>query len=130
MGAASLGAEKVSKVLVEAGAELEWTGVFGSRALHWAACMGNPETVELLIKHGAGIEVKCTKFQATPLFWAVHGFSRFGSKKKNGDHVGAAQVLIKAGAIVDTVNKEGESALVLSKLSDSDEMYNLLRQYS
>ena len=56
IASASLGAERVSTVLVEAGAELEKTSIFGSRALHWAAWMGSPVTVKLLIAQGAQIE--------------------------------------------------------------------------
>jgi len=76
IASASVGAEKVSKVLVEAGAALESTSVFGSRALHWAAWIGTPSTVELLVAHNANIEARCSEFGATPLFWAVHGYGR------------------------------------------------------
>lgn len=125
IAAASLGAERVSRVLIKAGAKLESASVFGARALHWAAWMGMPSTVELLIAHGADIEAKCSEFQATPLFWAVHGYGPDGPKKKN-DQVGAARLLIEAGAKVDTVNRGGLSALEASKLCVSGEMYDLL----
>lgn len=126
IGAASLGAERVSEVLIEAGAELEATSIFGSRALHWAAWMGAPATVRQLIDHGAEIEAKCSEFGATPLFWAVHGYGPEGPKEKK-DQVGAARVLIQAGAKVDTTNKFGVSALAQSKQGASNEMYELLR---
>src|SRR5262245_37444031 len=67
IASASLGAENVSKVLIEAGADLERTSIFGSRALHWAAWMGAPATVELLIARGAEMEAKDSEFGATPL---------------------------------------------------------------
>jgi ankyrin repeat protein len=127
IGAASLGAERVSRVLIEADAKLESTSVFGARALHWAAWMGMPSTVELLIAHGADIEAKCSEFQATPLFWAVHGYGPNGPKKKN-DQVGAARLLINAGAKVDTANRHGQSALDASKLCENGEMYELLHR--
>ena len=76
IGSASLGAEKVSKVLVEAGAALESTSIFGSRALHWAAWIGTPSTVELLVAHNANIEARCSEFGATPLFWPYMGTAR------------------------------------------------------
>src|SRR5579862_8927517 len=53
IGSASLGAERVSKVLIEAGAALERTSIFGARALHWAAWVGSSSTVELLVAHKA-----------------------------------------------------------------------------
>jgi ankyrin repeat protein len=125
IGATSLGAERVSRVLIEAGAELESTSIFGARALHWAAFVGTPSTVGLLIASGADIEAKCSEFQATPLFWAVHGYGPHGPEKKT-DQVGAARVLLNAGAKADTANGNGLSALEASKLSENGEMYELL----
>lgn len=125
IASASLGAEKVSKVLVIAGAELEATSIFGARALHWAAWMGAPATVELLIAHGADIDARCQEFEATPLFWAVHGYGPDGPKEKR-DQIGVARILINAGAHLNTANKRGLSALELSKLCPRQEMYELL----
>src|SRR5436853_80536 len=95
------------RLLIERGnvegvrAALETTSTLGSRALHWAARVGSPATVDLLIKQGADIEAKCSEFGATPLFWAVHGYGPDGPKPKK-DQVAAAQKLIEAGARVDT----------------------------
>jgi ankyrin repeat protein len=124
----SVGAEKVSAALVEAGAALENTSIFGSRALHWAAWIGTPATIELLVAHNADIEARCSEFGATPLFWAVHGYGPDGPKEKK-DQVGAAGILIQAGASVDTANRHGVSALELSKLCANRDMYELLQQH-
>lgn len=129
IAAASLGAEKVSKVIVEAGAALESTSVFGSRALHWAAWIGTPSTVGLLVAHNANIEARCSEFGATPLFWAVHGYGPNGPKQKQ-DQVGAARILIEAGARVDTANKHGVSALEQARFCESSDMYELLHRYA
>jgi ankyrin repeat protein len=129
IGSASLGAERVSEVLIEAGAELEATSIYGSRALHWAAWMGASATVEMLLARGAQVEVKDTKFAATPLFWAVHGFGPHGPKKKT-DQVGAARKLIEAGASVRTVNKHGLSAIEIANSCASKEMHELLERYA
>ena len=128
IASASLGAEKVSRVLVEAGAALESTSIYGSRALHWAAWVGTPSTVEILVAHNANIEARCSEFGATPLFWAVHGYGPDGPKPKK-DQVGAARALIQAGASVDTANRHGVPALELSKLCGNRDMYELLHQY-
>jgi ankyrin repeat protein len=128
IGSTSLGAEKVSTVLIGAGAALERTSIFGSRALHWAAWIGTPSTVELLVARGANIEARCSEFEATPLFWAVHGYGPDGPKHKK-DQVGAARILIQARANVDTANKHGVSALELSKLCANRDMHELLQQY-
>jgi uncharacterized protein len=127
IGSESVGAESVAKVLVEAGAELEATSIFGARALHWAAWMGTASTVDLLLAHGAEIEARCAEFGATPLFWAVHGYGPNGPRQKQ-DQVGAARLLIKAGARVDTANKHGLSALELSRRCESRDMYEVLHR--
>ena len=117
----------MSKLLIEAGAELEATSIFGSRALHWAAWVGTPSTVELLIARGANIEARCSEFGATPLFWAVHGYGPNGPKEKKAQ-VDAARILIKAGASVETANKDGLSVLELSKRCERADMYEVLHQ--
>lgn len=127
IASASCGAESVSKVLIEAGAKLEATSLFGARALHWAAWIGTPSTVELLIAHGAEIEARCAEFGATPLFWAVHGYGPQGPSQKK-DQVGAARMLIKAGASVETANKHGLRALELSRRCETTDMYEVLQQ--
>jgi ankyrin repeat protein len=126
IAAASLGAESVAKVLVEAGADLEATSIFGARAMHWAAWCGMPSTVELLIAHDADIEARCSEFRASPLFWAVHGYGPQGPTPKK-HQVAAARLLIEAGASVDTANKDGLSALELSRQCRHADMYDLLR---
>jgi ankyrin repeat protein len=111
------------------GAELEATSIFGSRALHWAAWMGAATTVELLIASGAEIEAKDSRFAATPLFWAVHGYGPNGPSAKR-NQVGAARILIKAGANTRTFNKDGLSALELAKICTRKDMHELLQQYA
>ena len=125
IGSVSLGAERVSKVLVEAGADLEATSIFGARALHWAAWLGTLSTVDLLVKRGAEIEPRCSEFGGTPLFWAVHGYGPNGPKEKR-NQVGVAHLLIEAGAEIETRNRDGLSAIELSKNCDCRAMQELL----
>lgn len=129
IAATSLGAEALAKLLIDSGANIEATEVFGARPLHWAASMGLPATVEQLIQHGADLEAKCTEFGATPLYWAAFGFGSYGPKKRR-DPIGSAKVLIDAGASVDTTNNQGLSALECSQHADSNEMHELLLRYS
>ncbi len=128
IAAASLGAPSVAKLLIAAGADLERTSVFESRALHWAAWTGLSATVGLLVARGARIEVKDAQFFATPLFWAVHGYGPGGPQTKL-DQVGAAEILLQAGARLQTVNKQGLSALDLAASCGTQEMYELLKRY-
>jgi ankyrin repeat protein len=127
IGAASLGAEKVATVLMAAGADIEATAVYRASALHWAAWVGVSRTVEQLVARGAKLEEKDSEFGATPLFWAVHGYGPNGPEKK--DQVGAARILLAAGANARTSNKEGCSALEMAESCAKRDMYELLQQY-
>ncbi len=127
IGAASLGATGIAHALINAGADVQRTAVFGATALHWAAYMGMPTVVESLINQGGHLEQKCTEFASTPLFWAVQGYSRYGPERKT-QQVEAAGVLIKAGADLGTTNIEGASALERSRESDTDAMTRLLTE--
>ena len=126
IAAASLGADRVARVLIEAGADLEATALFGARALHWAAWTGASAVVAMLIAKRAEMEMRCTEFGATPLFWAVHGYGPHGPDEKQ-DQIGAARALIEAGAEIATANKHGESALEMARRYDNAAMYELLR---
>jgi ankyrin repeat protein len=128
IGAISLGAEKVTDVLLAAGAELEATSIYQSRPLHWAAWMGAATSVQQLIARGVEIEVKDSEFGATPLFWAVHGYGPNGPEPKK-NQVEAARLLLAAGAKAHTFNKEGCSALELANDCKSKDMYELLKQH-
>jgi ankyrin repeat protein len=128
IAAVSLGVEAVARVLVEAGADLEATSIFGARALHWAAWTGASTVVELLVAHGATLEAKDSEFGATPLFWAVHGDGPNGPPEKR-DQVGAARLLIASGATVNPSNQDGLSAVELAETAESGRMLELLRQH-
>jgi uncharacterized protein len=127
IAAASLAAEKVATVLIDAGADLECTSIYHARALHWAAWVGSSRTVEQLIEGGAQLEVKDSEFGATPLFWAVHGYGPDGPEKK--DQVGAARALLAAGATPITSNKQGRSALQMAEACANRDMHELLTRY-
>ena len=129
IAATSLGAETVAKLLIDSRANIEATSVFGARPLHWAASVGLPSTAELLVQRGAEPEAKCTEFGATPLYWAVFAFGSHGPAKKRA-LLNSAKVLIKAGASINTKNKQGVSALECSRHAESKEMFELLLQHS
>jgi hypothetical protein len=129
IAAASLGAERVAKVLNEAGADPERTGLFGARALHWAAWTGEAGIVAQLLARQVEVDPRCTEFGATPLFWAVHGYGPQGPCAKK-DQVEAARRLIEAGAKVDTTNKQRRSARELAREGASRDMSDLLERFS
>ncbi|MFK7964650.1 MAG: ankyrin repeat domain-containing protein [Burkholderiaceae bacterium] len=128
IGAASLGTEQVGLVLLQHGAKIDSTSVHGAGALHWAAYTGLPRLVSALLERGADAESKCTEFGASPLFWAVQGFSRFGPKKKAGQ-LEAAKTLLLGGADANTRNITGVTALSRSRESDAVAMTELLLRH-
>ena len=55
IGAVSLSADGVAKVLIDAGADIDATSVHGANSLHWAAYVGSPSIVSALLNKGAKI---------------------------------------------------------------------------
>jgi ankyrin repeat protein len=129
IAAASLGAQNVAKVLNDAGADAERTGLFGARALHWAAWTGEAGIVAQLLARHVEVEPRCMEFGATPLFWAVHGYSPRGPRVKKGQ-VEAARRLIEAGATIETANKQGISARAMARECARRDMSDLLERVS
>jgi hypothetical protein len=99
IGAASLAAEEVGLMLLEAGARPDLRGIFGETALHWAALLGEYRLAERLIP-GSGVNLKDEKYNSSPLGWAVHG--RYDPPAGNqGRHSEVAALLVAAGATVE-----------------------------
>jgi len=97
----------------------------GATSLHIAAWHGYSDVVQKLIDMEAAIEAYEEGFGCTPLFWAVHGYGATARK----DQVGAAEILIRAGAEVNTSNRWNESALKIASRYDDGVLANLLRQH-
>ena len=55
--AAQKGRVEIARLLIQRGADVNWSGYGGMRPLHYAAAHGHPEVARLLIDHGADIEV-------------------------------------------------------------------------
>jgi hypothetical protein len=119
IGAASLGAEEVGLMLLEAGANPERRGLFGETALHWAALLGEDRLVERLIG-GADLNLKDSKYKSPPLGWAIHGWSD-PPAGSHGKQTEVIVLLVAAGAIVETDWLESEKVrsnpAILSALS-------------
>jgi uncharacterized protein len=72
IGAASLAAEEVGLMLLDAGARPVLRGIFGETALHWAALLGEDRLAERLIEV-SNLDLKDEKYNSPPLGWAIHG---------------------------------------------------------
>ena len=102
IAAASLGAESVGCRLVELGADVARRGLFGATALHWAAFMGLKHLARAIIEVGAELELVDTRYDGTPLEWALHGWKEGTNGNRDGIP-GVAEALVEHGARVPPV---------------------------
>lgn len=109
--AANEGAIEVVKALLEAGADVNDTGMFGETALHTACWYGHADIAELLIQNGASIDAREREFDSTPMGYAIAG-SIEGAWCGEHDQVGCIRLLVQAGAplevgTIQALAKEG-----------------------
>ena len=119
LAASSLHADKVAMLYIDWGAELNHPGCHGGTALHWAAWCGRPTVVEKLVQAHVEINRKCIDFQATPLFWAVHG-SKENDKKDLPNYLECIRLLLRAGADKYIPNGNGKTIFDLLGNDDSE----------
>jgi ankyrin repeat protein len=96
--AAYFGETEAAKILIDAGAELDYKNVDGSTALHTAAAFGKTETAKLLIDAGARLNIQNNE-GSTPLHTAAF-FCR----------VEIVQALLEKGADKTLTNRWGKTA--------------------
>lgn len=97
IAAASLHAEQLGIFYIEQGADVHFMTPKGASALHWAAYCGKHKLVERLIRENAEINRRESKYNATPLGWALHALMT--DDKMNKDRqVECIKLLLAAGA--------------------------------
>ena len=102
------------KLLIRAGADVNWKDKIGNTALNRAAYLGEVKCVEKLIQSGAEINIGST----TPLMAAA----------KIGQ-VECLKLLIREGADLDILGKDGLTALMVAALKEQVEtVKQLIRQ--
>lgn len=84
---------------MEAGARLEQHR--GETGLHWAAYGGHPETVKVLLKRKAPVDVKDGSFGGTPLGWALYAWGERATDVERSRYYEVVALLVSAGATVD-----------------------------
>jgi len=100
IGAASLSAEDVGLMLLDAGANARLRGIFSETALHWAALLGEDRLVSRLVEC-SDLNLKDNQYNSPPLGWAIHGC--FNPPKGNrGRQREVAALLVAAGAKVES----------------------------
>jgi ankyrin repeat protein len=117
IAAASLHADLVAILYIENAARLDHAGCHGGTALHWAAWCGRDKVVRKLIQEGAEINKRCLDFNATPLFWAVHGL-KAGEGAITQNYLECVSLLILSGSDKNIPNGEGKT--VFDLINDQD----------
>jgi ankyrin repeat protein len=98
--ASERGNVEAAKLLLEAGFDIAFKGTkdWGSTPLHIAAWHGWADMVEMLLAHGAPLDVKANKpEESLPLGWAAHGSSH--CRNPQGDYPRLARAMLAAGGI-------------------------------
>jgi ankyrin repeat protein len=95
---ASVHAIGAVRALLAAGIPIDSRGEHGATALHWSCWKGYADQVELLLSHGASLDVKDTSFNADPPGWCEHGQENNGDRE-GSDYLGVADALRKAGRL-------------------------------
>jgi len=117
IAASSLNADQLAVLYIEKGADINHPGSHGGTALHWAAWCGRHKVVEKLMQEKAAVNKLCEDFQATPLFWAVHGLKNGGTNSMT-DCLECVKILLQAG--VDRNIPNGDGKTVFDLLNDGD----------
>lgn len=88
----------------------------GETALHYAALGGHAEIVLLLLAHHANVHARERRFDATPLGWALHGWSHRAPENDGRHYCEVVNALAKAGASAGTLLSEIRDARMLAAL--------------
>ncbi|MEM4366581.1 MAG: ankyrin repeat domain-containing protein [Candidatus Anstonellales archaeon] len=94
---------EIVEMFIKAGADVNFAS-YGETALYWAAYEGHPETIKVLLRAGAKVNVGSEKNGFTPLMNAAF--------MKN---VEAVEILIEAGADPFIVDEYGRTAYYIVK---------------
>lgn len=94
------GRATVVEFLLQKGVEVG-TIHHGETSLHWAAYGGHVEIVKSLLARNAPVDVKDESFGATPVGWALHGWSDPPSGANRDHYYEVVALLVGSGAPVD-----------------------------
>jgi len=119
---------EIVRMLLDKGADVTISSVFGVTALHLAAFRGS-KCVETILAKGADVNAKTGVHPGvdpsdegwTPLHWACRGF---GAETK-----AVVEVLISHGADINAKTKKGETPMSQAKAEGHEQIVELLRKH-
>ena len=88
----------------------------GKTVLHSAAMEGWPDSVRLLLAHGASVHIRDREFNGPPLVWAAEG-SRQG--RDGRDFAAVGKLLLEAGSPVEWQAPQPEPAEGINEIIDA-----------
>ncbi|MCK5706866.1 MAG: ankyrin repeat domain-containing protein [Candidatus Aureabacteria bacterium] len=116
-------ATNVVKLLLSRGADVMLKDDVGSTALHYNVNRDNAlEVLPLLIKKGADVNAKTTKYNEAPIMFAKEWF--FGNDANKGKEV--MKLLIDAGADINTKDESGYTLLLYAAVNEKPELVKFL----
>ena len=114
--AISGGDSEMVRILVDGGADVDSTDIFGEPALHAAIDGGNREMVRILVEAGADVDAK-NSFGDPTLHTAI-----------SGGESALVLILVEAGADVRATNAFGDSALSRAVQEGNSEILEILTE--
>jgi ankyrin repeat protein len=92
--------------------------------LHWTSFGPHVEVAALLVERGAPIDARDTRFQATPVDWAVHAWTQFTDPNDRYRAYQLIALLTRSGAVFDR-NRFGSD--VAARINADPQMLAALR---
>jgi ankyrin repeat protein len=117
--AACHGHSDITRMLLDAGANVNATNRKGCTALREASQIGATEVVRLLLEHSANVDLAPHDFQDAPLIVAAAK-----------DHIEVVKLLLAAGANVRAQQSGGWSPLHYALMNKNEEMATRILEYS
>ena len=124
IAAASMYLSDLGEFYLSQGADTHIQGCYGGTALHWAAWCGLPSLVKKLIPLSVDLNQKCFEYEATPLFWSIHGLKQ-DKRSSRANHLACVKHIVESGANLHIPNKEGLS--VFDLMATDTEVLTILK---